>query len=295
MFAIATSTGVVSFFRVQATLDACEIIPVATHQLFEESTLVLSLAWHPKDSNIMGVTLSTNSVALLRLSSDRQNANIITEDLNPHDGLEAWTLNITASAGEDRDLCCIYSGGDDSKLRYTTLQNLESSQSADQEIASSGQRGLRGHDAGVVAILPLPLGTDAGKDILLTGSYDDYIRVYAIHDYRPDQMPQPKVLTELKIGGGVWRLKFLQPYPVTNSDEELIYRVLASCMHAGARVLEVRGHKNGDWSIVILGKFEKHTSMNYGSDVQPGSDGKKALCVSTSFYDKLLCIWRFEG
>lgn len=283
-----------SFFRVQPTTDTCELVQVATHQLFDESTLVLSLAWHPSNSNILGVTLSSSNAALLNLSSDRQKADIIIEELNPHDGLEAWTLNMTASSGVDGDVCCVYSGGDDSKLRYTIVQNLESSESADEVIGSSGQRGLRGHEAGVVAILPLPLGTEAGKDILVTGSYDDHIRVYAMYDYRPDQMPRPKVLTELKIGGGVWRLKFLRSYSVTDSDDEVCYRVLASCMHAGARVLEVKGRRNGEWSIEVLGRFEKHTSMNYGSDVQPGSNGKKALCVSTSFYDKLLCVWRFK-
>ena len=44
--------------------------------------------------------------------------------------------------------------------------------------------------------------------------------------------------------------------------------------------------------------------MNYGSDVQPipyvqmplneQLDDTKVLVVSTSFYDKLLCVWAFE-
>ena len=42
-----------------------------------------------------------------------------------------------------------------------------------------------------------------------------------------------------------------------------------------------------------MARFEEHKSMNYGSDVQPNSDTVKSI-VSTSFYDKLLCLWRFD-
>lgn len=48
----------------------------------------------------------------------------------------------------------------------------------------------------------------------------------------------------------------------------------------------------------MLAKFEEHKSMNYGSDVQPvdiGREAGKRVVVSTSFYDKLTCVWEFEG
>jgi diphthamide biosynthesis protein 7 len=77
-------------------------------------------------------------------------------------------------------------------------------------------------------------------------------------------------------------------------------------MHAGTRV--VRLSRCGDgWEFGVLAKFEEHKSMNYGSDVQPlltgvGGDGgveggaeqqhEKRVIVSTSFYDKLMCVWR---
>ena len=49
-----------------------------------------------------------------------------------------------------------------------------------------------------------------------------------------------------------------------------------------------------------MAKFEEHKSMNYGSDVQPlignggasGEEKKARVIVSTSFYDKLMCVWR---
>lgn len=64
-------------------------------------------------------------------------------------------------------------------------------------------------------------------------------------------------------------------------------------MHAGTRIVELRKDADGQWEIEVLSKFEEHKSMNYGSDVQPG-DGALKTIVSTSFYDKLLCLWRYE-
>ena len=140
-----------------------------------------------------------------------------------------------------------------------------------------------GHDAGVTAILPLRPG------ILLTGSYDDHVRVYPTFK---GLRPQP--LAQLHIGGGVWRLKLIQRYTQSPDPADLDavfkYSILASCMHAGARVLEVEC-KAGDWKISVEGEVTIHKSMCYGSDVQPvGADpaeGKKEsrICVSTSFYD----------
>jgi diphthamide biosynthesis protein 7 len=71
--------------------------------------------------------------------------------------------------------------------------------------------------------------------------------------------------------------------------------ILASCMHAGARIVRIRVDEEGEWSIEVLAKFEEHKSMNYGSDAQPqgSEDGGQRIIVSTSFYDKLLCLWRF--
>jgi hypothetical protein len=86
------------------------------------------------------------------------------------------------------------------------------------------------------------------------------------------------------------------------------YTLLASCMHAGSRVVQLS--RSGDeWEFAVLAKFEEHKSMNYGSDVQPlvaGAGGvaggdveggeqqqQKRVIVSASFYDKLMCVWSF--
>ena len=71
--------------------------------------------------------------------------------------------------------------------------------------------------------------------------------------------------------------------------------ILASCMHVGTRVVRLSQIETEDegWSFEVLGKFEEHKSMNYGSDVKP-EPGQLKTIVSTSFYDKLLCLWRFD-
>ena len=51
--------------------------------------------------------------------------------------------------------------------------------------------------------------------------------------------------------------------------------------------------KDGSWKFEVVAVFEEHRSMNYGSDVQPGSSNRKSI-ISTSFYDRLLCLWRFD-
>lgn len=86
------------------------------------------------------------------------------------------------------------------------------------------------------------------------------------------------------------------------------HTILASCMHAGARIVRLckGGGADGDsdageWRIEVLWTFEEHASMNYGGDVQPvvdgeadGVEGERRIVVSTSFYDRLVCMWKVE-
>ncbi|OBT49105.1 hypothetical protein VE00_00135 [Pseudogymnoascus sp. WSF 3629] len=313
IIAVASSTGSISLYKLEQT-PRPHLALLQTFQLFPESTLVLSLAWHPSHSQLLGCTLSTSTVALLSLSPDFTQCTVLRDELSPHDDLEAWTLAFSPARLDGKTMPqALYSGGDDSKLRCLAFSSLASLSHPLPEITAAspgGSRGMRGHEAGVTAILPLPLGTEAGKDILLTGSYDDTVRVFATYDYRSGQNSNFKVLAEKKLGGGVWRLKFMDKESEKVADGDRCFRVLASCMHAGARILEVRGSKEGEWTIEVLARFEEHKSMNYGSDVQPlkrkdwrgnknldeeggDDDAKERIIVSTSFYDRLLCVWKY--
>ena len=64
-------------------------------------------------------------------------------------------------------------------------------------------------------------------------------------------------------------------------------------MHAGSRVVRLCKGQDGGWQFEVLARFEEHKSMNYASDVQPSGGTAKSI-ISTSFYDKLLCLWRFD-
>jgi diphthamide biosynthesis protein 7 len=120
-----------------------------------------------------------------------------------HD-LEAWTLSFSSSGTS------IYSGGDDATLRFsglpaslnstnTTTSNEDDEPEEQQYLPSWQDR--RAHNAGVTAILPVP----SEQDILITGSYDDNIRIL----YAPLQ-GRKQVLAEENLEGGVWRLKMLR-------------------------------------------------------------------------------------
>ncbi|THV78770.1 WD40 repeat-like protein, partial [Aureobasidium pullulans] len=272
LLAVAGSTGCVQLFNIQSTSSSASLSPLSAYQYFDPSTLVLSLAWHPTIPSIIGVTTSPGQVYLVDTSLPAAEVEGTAKEILAHD-LEAWTLSFSASGTS------IYSGGDDAALRFSGLPaSLTSDDEAEEYLPSWQDR--RSHQAGVTAILPL----SSEPNILITGSYDDNIRVL----HAPLQ-GRKQVLAEENLEGGVWRLKMLR----TEIDAGK-YTVLASCMHAGARIVEVKKDEGGEWTIEVLAKFEEHKSMNYGSDVQPGSEnGGEQTIISTSFYDKLLCLWRF--
>ncbi|KAL2033537.1 hypothetical protein VTO58DRAFT_104251 [Aureobasidium pullulans] len=284
LLAVAGSTGCVQLFNLQSTSSSASLSPLSTYQYFDPSTLVLSLAWHPIIPSIIGVTTSPGQVYLVDTSLPAAEVEGTAKEILAHE-LEAWTLSFSASG------TAVFSGGDDATLRFSALpssfltstttptaSNEDDEQEEQQYLPTWQDR--RSHQAGVTAILPVP----SEQDILITGSYDDNIRVL----YAPLQ-GRKQVLAEENLEGGVWRLKMLRA-----EGEKSRYTVLASCMHAGARIVEVKKDEGGEWTIEVLAKFEEHKSMNYGSDVQPGSEnGGEQSIISTSFYDKLLCLWTF--
>ncbi|KAL4960781.1 uncharacterized protein BDV14DRAFT_181898 [Aspergillus stella-maris] len=167
----------------------------------------------------------------------------------------------------------------------------DENEDAEHEIApilSTDDKALH-HTAGVTSILPLPIPLShplsSGSPLLLTGSYDESLRVY-------HAAGRGKVLGELGLGGGVWRSQFLN----ANEGEDGMWSflVLASCMHGGTRVVRVFiGGSEEEVGIDVLAEFTEHASMNYASDVWTGEgEGSEMRIVSSSFYDKRVCVWR---
>jgi diphthamide biosynthesis protein 7 len=266
-----------------------------------EDVLFLQFAWHPTIPDTVAITTSQGGVHILQFGLDYKTS-LATEDPIILHNLEAWcvAMSPTVSTTEQSDAPAftIYTGGDDSLLQYATCI-VKGKLPQDDTSLDIGlpfpAMGVRGHDAGVTAILPLP----GGRDIVVTGSYDDHIRVYSIQPLQETLgLRKTSLLAETDLGGGVWRLRLIKYDRGGQGGEAGPWRavILASCMHAGARIVQIRGSDDniGIVELEILGRFEEHKSMNYASDFQPGSevDGHGELvCVSTSFYDKLLCLW----
>lgn len=298
-------------------------------------------AWHPTVRGLIAVTTASGTVILVQAHADYQDLEVLEESVLEH-SLEAWVTAFSPpsleveSTGEQQQRYpfTIFSGGDDSALKYTTyypspspFKPTQSSSSIvdddnDEEEESHNNTPfpaltIRGHNAGVTSILPFH--TPAAHHhhlLLLTGSYDDTLRIYAITPpHLAHAVPQrPTLLAEKNLGGGVWRLSLLGP-PIADVHGEVgtwAVTVLASCMHAGTRIVRIRGRAEGDGGAAaaveemeVLARFEEHASMNYGSDwsrtesrllaspgTAEGEKGGEVLCVSTSFYDRLLCVWR---
>ncbi len=307
---VISSTGTISVYVFQTETHL--LTHIGTHQVFSTDLLVLSFSWCPPLSSIESLlvaTLSNGAVHLARFSSDFKSLELLNNKapVNAH-AFEAWTCALSFPRSPSNSIR-IFTGGDDAHLRLATLDvypNIES----DQEIPivlEIIQSKFKDHEAGVTAVLPLP-PSDLIQEIVLAGSYDDCIRIYTIpfpHPHGPKT--SCKLLASRNLGGGVWRLKLLS---APTYSEGVKLRVLASCMHAGARILEItmtEDEDEGEWRIDILGEVTVHESMCYGCDVQPlPTDGvgvdliedmeweKVRTCVSTSFYDSLVCVWRFD-
>ncbi|KAF2011312.1 hypothetical protein BU24DRAFT_278435 [Aaosphaeria arxii CBS 175.79] len=289
-FGVATSTG--SFDLYYLGNEAGEKLtgapeppklPILSHwrtfQFFPSDVLVTAFSWS-QDGTTVAMTLTTGEVCLRKPVVDVEDVkDIHSVDAGSHD-LEAWTVTFLPKGN------AFFSGGDDSALIYWerptngtdgTEPGLDGEDAATQVWTNR-----KIHGAGVTAILPLIIAE--GEMKVLTGSYDDHIRLLDV-----PVVGRKTVLAELNLGGGVWRLKKLDSDP--DCTEVLL---LASCMHAGARILRLRRTENHDWDFEVLAQFEEHKSMNYGSDSQPGVDenGRRTF-VTTSFYDRLLCLWRY--
>ena len=285
---MATSTGHLAFYRlhIPSTGQTPSLSLESLHPVCEPEILVLSLCWHPTAAQILGLTLSSGSVLLVQPNDPsaqlwNPQTTLTTTDLQTH-SLEAWMLAFgLPSPAKENPSITILSGGDDMLLQASTLD-------AETRETTLQWQDRRIHQAGVTAILPL------AADLVVTGSYDDHIRLLSIPSATTTTGPRRcRALAEENLEGGVWRLKLLASNTRPAGVEG--YTILASCMHAGARVVRLRRERSEDgaeWAFEVLARFEEHESMNYGSDVQPCREVGERTVVSISFYDRRLCLWK---
>ena len=304
ILAVVSSTGTLAIFKLDPGRNPespLQHISTSRCDDISEEVLFLQCQWHPTDKRVVGVTTSTGALKLLKL-----NAQWKIEESRGTDKastLEAWCLAFAerdddqeeADEDERRDSTIVYCGGDDSILTYTSYVSRAEDDSMPSEDAPFNMSAVkRIHEAGVTAILPLELTDYNGGRLVVTGSYDDHIRLMSIHDPTEpaEALPKPEVLASENLGGGVWRLDLIE---ASISAGEIELTMLASCMYAGARIVRFGQSSDGKWAVDVLAKFEEHKSMNYGCAVVPDqNESGKIRCLSTSFYDKLLCLWEYD-
>ena len=295
VLATVSSTGSLAIFK----LDPSQNPPAPLQHLatsrcddMGEDVLFLQCNWHPLLHNVIAVTTSTGNARLLYLDDEWRISQYF--DVEIENSLEAWSIAFSptpSTSGEGKVNFSVYCGGDDSMLRYSTCSWLENGEAEGPE-APYGSMTLKGkHDAGVTAILPLSLKSQQGGRVVVTGSYDDHLRAFVIFDLDVTYgMRRVEQVVEKNLGGGVWRLDLVS---LDESGDSARIVILASCMHAGARVVELCLAGDGTWACRTLTKFEEHKSMNYASDYCPIDTGKLRI-ASSSFYDKLLCLWESD-
>lgn len=302
LLGVATSTGSVALYTWHESTDASHphhLQHLETLQLLEDTIIITSLAWDlntanqiytsSTDGNITKIEVLLPGLFAAHQSPAQTNAESSAEtvyrinitSLAQH-SLEAWTVVTTPTHWRSGGL---FSGGDDAALRFAPLP-LNHAEDGDASMLSMPWSDSRIHGAGVVAVLPLIDG------LILSGSYDDCLRVIQT----PSTFPQrPRVLHELNLGGGVWRMKPVEALASDKHERAFSLRVLVSGMYAGAAIVDIERRQDMQWTSRIVARFTEHESMNYACDVQMSDDLATSSkdFVSCSFYDKRLCLWRF--
>ncbi|EEP82738.1 predicted protein [Uncinocarpus reesii 1704] len=321
LFAVALSKSVVSLYRIEISNDelnlSARIVFVRSINIHEDAAqLALCLAWIPTGSRQQNKedTPDIKDGFAVSFSDGRVSVFYTKSDIGTHDDAKLSEIQLGGFPIEstgDEQLPVLFAGNDMHHIRGATLTEMDCTDDVSSRSWQLDDRG-RHHDAGVTAILPL--FADETGIIILTGSYDENIRVYHFKG-------RAEVLASKNLGGGVWRLRLIQiedsqatdirsRHYQSDLDLRRSYLILASCMHGGARLLRVsyfasRGNSQdgeGKWEINLLAEFKEHQSMNYASDFYRGGqkgDGPEnsaeecpVLCVTSSFYDKRVCVWK---
>ena len=157
----------------------------------------------------------------------------------------------------------VWTGADDCTLKGWDLRS---------GCGSASFSNRKAHQMGVTAIQFSALS----EHLAATGSYDESLRLW---DARQTRRP----LSELAVGGGIWRIKW---HPTDAG------RVVVAAMHGGVATVDVSGAAPSSASgaddqqelaacaLDEASRFELHESMAYGVD-WVGEDS----VASCSFYD----------
>jgi WD40 repeat protein len=245
-----------------------------------QGVAVLALSVDSCEDLVSGSVLSSvcdsvGGLYILRISpTDIQ---IIHSVTNAH-GAEAWTSCIRLSESQDdRPNVRVFSGGDDGTLASWEL-SLDRV-SMESELVNSGTFRVRmAHDGvGVTAVLcPSSSERSTSCQTMFSGGYDDMLRLWDTRMMRTS-------VSELNVGGGIWRIK---------QDASRPGQLLLACMYDGFKVVKC----SPDHSLSIRTAYSGHASLAYGACWLSGIrlrdreyPGSPAL--TGSFYDRSLQLW----
>ena len=238
-------------------------------------SMCLSVDWDPHSRKNLAVSHSDGTLSIIELQDSCMDLCETSDNVH---GFEAWTIaydgwkpNIIYSGADDCHFCC-----------WDLRQGL---------FHPPVFRDKKTHQMGVCSIQTSP----HEENILVTGSYDEHIRVW---DMR--MLGNPLVDKSLELGGGVWKLKW-NPF-----DKHFI---AAACMHNGFAIVKI-----DESNVETIVEYKKHGSLAYGIDwfkappwglvSKEGHGGKvngsinnstplnEPLLASCSFYDRSLHIWK---
>ncbi|XP_075155113.1 diphthine methyltransferase isoform X2 [Haematobia irritans] len=257
ILAAATALGNIDIFLIEESklkyIQGTNLNPV------DKDLLALSLDW---GKSVAGENMASNNledriitsdskgnISLLSWSAERNLEMIRT--WHAHD-FEAW---ICAFDKWNKNLA--YTGGDDTFLLAYDMRT-------DSRVFLN-----KSHNAGVTCLLSHP----KRENILLTGSYDEKLRIF---DSRSMKAP----LAEIDLQGGIWRIK---------SDPLNHNFIICACMYHNFSVVDLTNVN----SPLLVGEFNEHKSICYGADWclnVDESDAAKLYMATCSFYDHKLCI-----
>ncbi|KAK3224622.1 hypothetical protein Dsin_004484 [Dipteronia sinensis] len=261
LLAQADADGHVKVYSLECTVDEPEAKGGFLREINSEkisSSMCLCLDWNPSATS-MTVGLSDGSVSIISLAESQLE---ILQEWKAHD-FELW-----ATSFDIHQPHLVYTGSDDCKLSCWDIRDSP---------ARLAFLNSKVHTMGVCCITKSP----SDPNTLLTGSYDEYLRVWDVRS-----ISKPVSETSVRLGGGVWRIKHHPFVPGL---------ILTACMHNGFAVVKVDGEK-----AEVIETYTKHDSLAYGADWQRGgrpleSKRKNNLVATCSFYDQHLRIWMPES
>lgn len=174
--------------------------------------------------------------------------------------LEAWSVHIDVSRE------AMYSGGDDGALVCYDWNT---------DIECFRLRKAHG-GVGVTAVTKNRYESrDEAEYHLWSGGYDDMLRFWDIRFTK-------QCLSEVSVGGGVWRIRF---------HPEKKNLVLLATMYDGFKVVK----RDGSDHLNVLCHYQGHESLAYGATWVPALDHRdQHVALTGSFYDHSLQLWTLD-